>query len=534
MKKYVIIFITSLVICALIACSDNSNSIGNINYNNITLKSGNIVGAKALAVASKSSKTTRTAITRGDGNKDNSSHNNSTATATDALYKLSDDGKFIEITYTFDVTFEDEDDPEAEKFTEKVQANLRISPNFIYNVGDDFLWLANCFYAIPNYDQMPEDAVKKALTSIRDEFNNAHHDSHGAHYLIRKSNGAMYEWSTANAAPYAMADGYNPPSMLGRWFHAIGKKMYVRDNFFYPNPYYGNPFCTGRVVCISDNGSSLNYTEVIPASQKVTSILPAGKNLGVICADENNYPVPYIFFTASNTLVPLETSNLSRSSGVGTCWSLLSVGGELYAMSNYKRGDANEGGNMLRFYKINYGNGQASVGEQVAELEASIDWNDDKFFGTGASTTANTFTFFAQDYRNNWRATINTFSPDTKEVRTRYLPDHYNDNSNFYIEGIACNEVTDKGFYVCDLSKDQAEYVALDWSNASNWQSKVESMEYVHFEAAFMAVKYEITTTDKQQITAWVPITGESAGKVSIFTDDNGDPNLIINVLLSL
>lgn len=48
---------------------------------------------------------------------------------------------------------------------------------------------------------IPEGSVRKALSKIINEFNEAHHDRHGAHYLIRKSDGALFEWTIEAGAP---------------------------------------------------------------------------------------------------------------------------------------------------------------------------------------------------------------------------------------------------------------------------------------------------------------------------------------------
>ena len=55
-----------------------------------------------------------------------------------------------------------------------------------------------------------------------------------------------------------------------------------------------------------------------------------------------------------------------------------------------------------------------------------------------------------------------------------------------------------------------------------------------HFEAAFMALRYLGQTSDGKNLTFWAPVTGKSAGKLALMTDPEGDPNFVIQVLLSL
>ena len=51
------------------------------------------------------------------------------------------------------------------------------------------------------------------------------------------------------------------------------------------------------------------------------------------------------------------------------------------------------------------------VGNKIAEMNTSVGFNDDKFFGVGYATTAKTFSFFSQDSQNNWQTMVNTFDP---------------------------------------------------------------------------------------------------------------------------
>ena len=507
MKKILVLSTLILSLIFLFSCSgDGSGS--QIRVQSARLKSASISGAKALAVAHK---TETKAFTKADNS------------AADALYKVSSDGKFIEVTYTFDIEVEEGEGEEVQKVVRQVQAHLRIQPNFIFAVGDDWLWLANCYYYIPGYAEIEEGAVKKSLTQIRDQFNEAHHDSHGAQYLIRKSNGAMYAWENPDGAPYGMPDGYNPPSMLNDWFFAIGNKIYVREGGFHDQ--WGNK--NGRVICISDGGSSLNFSEVIPASEKVNHILP-GQNgvIGVICEDGQYYK-PKVYFPSSSRLVDL---TIPEGLVAETArWSLVSVAGKLYAVRNYHHPNGMEEPNKMGFYNVVISEGTATVGSLIAEREnAEVHYDSDQIM-VGAATNAATFTYI----QDGNPVKLYTFDPEEAEISVRNLPAHYPAAKGWYIDGIACNDANAQGFWVCDLSRDEAEYIALDWSGLPDYQSRVTSMVPVHFEAACMAEKYTGTTSDGDKLTFWVPVTGANAGKVTLLTMD-GDGGYDISVLLNM
>lgn len=543
MKKILSLFGIALTAIAFVACSDDStggggssNPYGNLSIKMAVANSSNIENSKALAVGRKNGGSSHVK-TRAVGDVE----------TVKSLLKVSDDMKFIEVNYTFDVEVVAKDEngneivleeptEEQEKVVqtmiERVNTSLRISPNFIFEVGD-YLWLSNCFYDIPGYGEMAEDPVKKILTKIRDDYNETHHDTHGGQFFIRKSDGAIFEWSIADGAPNSLGDGYNPQSMLNGWLHAIDNKIYVREGG-YNMDFHEGSYPNGRVLCITDKGSELNYEEIIPATfdgKGVAHILPAGSNLGVVCRENvydswtqttKWYPVPYIYNTSTKQLKPLSGIDVDEN----TRWSLITIAGEFYAVRNHHKANGVEEGdpNTLEFYSVDVNN--ATKGEKLYgfDVDVAVAFDDDKFFAKGFATTESTFKFIMSDdgqyppVRN-----MCIFDPHAAggDVFVTYpLPEHYSGSINDYIEGIGCCDVTKDGFYVCDLTKDAAEWVDLDWSDAGAYQNYPR--EYVHFEAANMSIKYEATTSDGK-ITLWVPITGEDRGKVTVFSDEKGN-----------
>lgn len=540
MKKILSLFGIALTAIAFVACSDDStggggssNPYGNLSIKMAVANSSNIENSKALAVGRKNGGSSHVK-TRAVGDVE----------TVKSLLKVSDDMKFIEVNYTFDVEVVAKDEngneivleeptEEQEKVVqtmiERVNSSLKISPNFIFNVGDNYLWLSNCWYEIPGYSEMEETPVKKILTQIRDGFNESHHDVHGGQYLIRKSDGALFVWDIANGAPSDLGDGYNPQSMLNGWLHAVGNHIYVREGGYEID--HNHP--SGRVLRITDKGSELKYEEIIPAEvdgYEVAHILPAGNNLGVVCREKNTkYPVPYIYNTSTNTLKPLTGIDVNGN----TRWSLITIAGEFYAVRNYHHPDGVDEPNRLDFYRVNVNN--ATLGEYVngmplvfgvngETMSIGISFDDDKFFAKGFATTESTLKFIIGDDGQTPPVHIMcTFDPQAEgenALTKRKLPEHYPGSINAYIEGIGCNDVTNDDFYVCDITKDAAERVDLDWSDAGAY--KDYPREYVHFEAANMSIKYEATTSDGK-ITLWVPITGENQGKVTVFSDEKGN-----------
>jgi hypothetical protein len=182
---------------------NNGGGGGSVSNTSLVFKAAkanntDITGAKAVAVGRKLGGNSASAkdMTRAEGD----------VKIINSLLKASDDMKFIEVKYTFDVEVavkdengkeedidkaSEEQKKEVKTIIERVNSSMRIVPNFIFNVGDNYLWLSNCRYEVPDYDQMEESPVKKILTTIRDDYNDSHRSTHGGQYFIRKSDGTL-------------------------------------------------------------------------------------------------------------------------------------------------------------------------------------------------------------------------------------------------------------------------------------------------------------------------------------------------------
>lgn len=549
MKKFFahLIVLVALTMGAFtfVACSDNSSGGSKNNYTiqvgSAAIVGSNIGGAKALAVASKSSSSTR-AVTRAS----------ETITNVDQLYKVSDDMKYIAINYTFDLDVEvdavDEDghvihDEEgnpvtAETIKKKISSSLQIQPNFIFNLGDDYLWLANCWYYVPGFEDMAEGAVKNALNKIRDSFNESHQSVHGGQFIINKNTGAFYTWEASEGAPTDFDDGYHKADENLGWLFQAGDNLYIREKGYR----LSNDYQPVKRLTIDSDGS-ISAQQVMGGEDRVARILATNEgHIGVIkreqVVDDNEtrlYPIPYVLIKGQNQPVPLETP-VGETPG-RTRWSLVSIGGTLYAASSYQRGDANHGANKVAFYHVNISGNRASVGERIAEqVDAGAAFNDDKWFGVGYATEGNTFTFFSQNQFENWKVYIYTFDPATGTINGRPLPEHYNDNMGFYVDGITYEGATSEGFWLCDLSKDEAEWISLDWSNATQWEAQVNksTMTVEHYEMGNMSLKYTARTNNGNSIVLWVPITGDNRGKVQVITDADGNANIDVKVVVNM
>ena len=105
-----------------------------------------------------------------------------------------------------------------------------------------------------------------------------------------------------------------------------------------------------------------------------------------------------------------------------------------------------------------------------------------------------------------------------------------------YVDGITYEGATSEGFWLCDLSKDEAEWISLDWSNATQWEAQVNksTMTVEHYEMGNMSLKYTARTNNGNSIVLWVPITGDNRGKVQVITDADGNADIDVKVVVNM
>ena len=108
----------AIILLSLSACNKDD-----VSGAKVTFRKANIAGAGMLAVA-------QGAATKAEGD---------VTVSPRALYSVSEDGTMVQVTYNVDVEGVDGE------VAETIQANLIISPGFIFPVGEGWLWLANCW-----------------------------------------------------------------------------------------------------------------------------------------------------------------------------------------------------------------------------------------------------------------------------------------------------------------------------------------------------------------------------------------------------
>ena len=507
MKK---IHFAAMILTAVLFVSCNKDGFdGNAK---VTFRKANIAGSNMLALAQGTGTATKAEGDISIGPK--------------ALYTVSEDGSMVEVSYNVDVEGTDGE------VAETIQANLIISPGFVFPVDEGWLWLANCHYDVKggweNYPTDGNKSARHALSKIINDFSAMYHDRHGAHYLIRKSDGALFEWTLEAGAPNGMDDGFKQPTFLNGWFHQLGKDLFVRTGGW---NYEGINGGLPSLIRLQDNGNTLDAVNVLGDNITCWKIYPAG---GTCLGGTFGYPganggMQGIIAPPSFEPVLLQVEASKES-------FLLSIGGKLYYADTYEKeieeGDGKDSWTRTvactDFYNLSVSASSVSLGNLICTFNGRVDPD-----GVYISTTDKLSWWGGNEYDG---AEIHTLDPKAGTVSTRKLPAHYPSNQGEYVDGVAYTIDGTAGYWECDLSKDAAEYVTLDWSSASEYQGKIVSgtLKLERFEAASLTLQFVAYLTNGTQLNFYTSVVGTDRGKIKTNVGSDGNAGMVVTTMVRL
>ena len=503
MKK--ILLGVMLVIAGSLLFSCNKDDMGGSGAK-VTFRKANIAGAEMLALAQG------TAPTKAEGD---------VTVGPKALYTVSKDGKMVQVTYNVDVEGTDG------SVAETIKANLIICPNFVFPVGEGWIWLANCHLdVIDGWENgtIPEGPARKALSNIINGFSETYHERHGAHYLIRKSDGAIFEWTIAAGAPDGMDDGFKQPTFLNGWFHQFGKDLYVKNGGWVEDGF------EPRLYRLKDNGNTLDAVNLLGDNIGCNGIWPAEDCLGVQFQYDGAWPFGIIAPPAFQPVL------LQEEAGKQT--SLVSIAKKLYLaeQSTQTRYEEDKFGNkipageadFINFYNLNVNSNSVSRGNLICSVEGSLP--DSK------SMISNTETLSWWAGNGAGGTKINTFDPKAGTLTSHNLPEHYPVAEIDYVNGVGYTMDGTAGFWECDLSKDAAEYITLDWSEASAFKNKIVpgTLKMDRFEAASLTIQFKAQMSDGTKLDFYAPVSGADRGKIKGTVSGQNNAGMTVTTMVRL
>ncbi len=500
MKK--VLIGTIMVLAAVLLASCEKDGPG--SKAKVTFKKANIAGAKMLAIAQGG------ASTKAEGDIN---------VGPKALYTVSEDGTMVQVSYNVEVEGVNGEVAEA------IRADLILSPGFIFPVGEGWLWLANCHYAVDGWESYPQGSKRSALSKIMNGFNDTYHERHGAHYLIRKSDGALFEWTIEAGAPDGMDDGFKQPTFLNGWFHQFGNDLYVKR---YGWAYDGGP--DHFLFRLQDKGNTLDAVNLLGTNIQCGGIYPADACLGVNLHYDGAGALGIIAppsFEPSLLALDIDSKNPF----------LLSIAGKLYLgintsetiTENYGKETFTREVDKTDFYRLNVSGNSITLGEKICSADGWIDGN-----GRALISSGETLSWWGGNGQGG--SMINTLDPNAGTISSRSLPAHYPDREDEYVDGKGYTADGTAGFWECDLSKDAAEYVTLDWSSAAEYQGKIVpgSLRLERFEAASLTLQFKASLTNGTLLDFYTSVVGADRGKIKTTVGSESNAGMVVTTMVRL
>ena len=511
MKNKSILLIALAVLLALLSSCDKD---GGASKAKVKFRKANIGDASMLALAQNQ------ISTKAEGD---------VAVGPKALYTVSEDGTMVQVTYNVDVEGADGE------VAETIQANLIISPNFIFPVGEGWLWLANCHLDVKDgwsNNTIPKGPARSAISKLINDFSAKYHERHGAHYLIRKSDGALFEWTLEAGAPNGMDDGFKQPTFLNGWFHQLGNDLFVKssgwmhDGMSDPN--------VPSLVRLQDKGNTLDAVNLLGNNIGCGTIFPSTDCIGA----ELFYPNAQgasLAILAPPSFAPVLLPD-DGSAGKNDQF-LLSVGGKLYLGVGQDvqitEGDGKEqwtrDGYRTDIFNLQISGSSVTKGSLICSYNDRLFWGGERFI----STTDKLSWWAGNEYDG---VMIHTFDLEAGTISSRRLPEHYPILQDSYVNDVGYAPDGTAGYWECDLAKDAAEYVTLDWSSASEYQSQIVPRTHVleRFEAASLTLQYSASLTDGTILKFYTSVVGNDRGKIKTSVGSTNNAGMVVTTMVRL
>ena len=479
---------------------------GKSDVHNIEFKRMHLDGVKALALASDGSDTQkaprRVHTADGDGEITYETHQ--------PVYSVSPDGTLVEITYTIECRGNGE-------VVEMVKANLRLVMQNIFTIGDDWLWLYDCYYEYPELDQLKEPYY----SIIKDKIDNFY-----GNFLVRKRDGALFYWDGRDGRPLYTNEGvpFYQQSDLNSVVECINGEIY--SNCWQQSHLIGR-----GLFRLKDKGSELEVTRMHNETLFSTSIAPDDRGIiGLdIFYDGTNGSSPGILFVNNLGIAAIEApENEPELQEVGELkWGFISVKNTLYAVACYYKYNRYK----ASFFTVRIDEAQtrAFADELIAKAEMAPNMSA---FGICRVSHKETFSWLDSGYKF-------TFDPQAKKVTEAALPEHYpSDYTDYYNDVAYVMGDGERAFYICDMAKDRAEEVTIDWSEYDAYKSKLATSTIKPFEEYNPRTQSFVKTAltmDGQKVTIMLDVAGDNKGKVRVYkAGDTSTAGQVISVMVRL
>ncbi|MBQ9602968.1 MAG: hypothetical protein IJR42_04070 [Paludibacteraceae bacterium] len=422
------------------------------------------------------------------------------------VYSVSEDGTLVEITYTIDARGNDGE------LVDMVKAHMRLAVKNIFAIGDEWLWLYDCHYDYPDLDKLQEPYHSMIKEIVEKNYCN---------FLVRRSDGALFYWDGRDGRP---------------WYNSRGVTFERQSDIYgvvecLKGEIYSNCWLTDAKMLyrLKDQGDELAVTTMLASTMYTTDIMPDTRGaLGLhIWYHDRGNMTPGVLFPdgpKDNNIVALNNTAIDArlQNNENVTVNIISVDNTIYAV--YGRDDIGS-----YFYSIELSESPSPTAK-AKELIAHT--TDHLYIKVGDPVVSKQKTMSFMEYGYKY-----TFDPQAKKITRATLPNHYPSNINAYYDDIAYVMRDDeKAFFICDLAKNVAEEVMIDFSaldndGTINRSSMRKFGDYNPATQSFTTTAYTMTG---KAVTVIVDVAGNNKGKARVIKSGDTTAGTVISVMLRL
>jgi len=483
------------VIVAAIGLTSCDSGGGGSKLKELEFKRMHLNGINTIALAK---------ITTDSPNKIRAAEGDTVYDMRDPVYSVSEDGTLVEITYTINCRGNGE-------IIEMVQAHMRLVMEYIYPIGDDWLWLYNCRYDYPELDQVAEPYRSMLAEKCNPLMSK--------HFLVRLSDGALFEWDY-DIMPYLAYDpegrpltGKRRPSDIYTIVESMKGEVYCVSEYGYARMLYQ----------LQDKGDYLNVRMMHENTLYFESIMPDQRGAigGEIGYSGGEWGWTYrtgVLFPNTLDIVAITPDPNDPLTLEAPDWYLTSINGTLYAIAVIR-------GYGTAFYSLELQESpvaSAKTGELLAELPGVETTG-------GVVSKSETLSWLGQGKKF-------TFDPKARKATQMDLPEYYPDKESEYYDDIAyVMHSSEQLFYICDLSKSAAEEVTIDWSEYEAYRSQIVTEKpFGKYDPSTQSFQKTAVTMNGKQLTVMVDVAGEHKGKARVYKAGETTAGQVISVMVRL
>lgn len=484
--------VLGIIVCAMlffVSCQDEPSS-----SSKLTFKGVNLNNAKALALVQEGNGSANAPrrMCADEGEQDEPT--------TKFLYTVDADGNMHVAFFYFN---------EVDSTTD-TQA-LRLSIENIFSVGDDYLWLYGCQYYCDNLDALPLD--KWGREFIQGEINASRNRPGHFNFLLRKTDGALFNLSNINVVPLdwegkIKIEGFelttsNELKQYGL-VSQVGKELYWAIGNY-----------QGGLCKLVDNGRTMDLVG-LDYHANIAYVIGDGQgHLGTVLSYSSNVPTNPAFINGNYANL---VQGLPNEMGYPR---MHYIGGKYLISQGYNWNGSEE----PAIYSVSFDGGTANATKCVAG-DALPEYG----YGHPVVVEGSTYSWLTND---GYSTFIKTFDSNTLSFSTEKLPEgfpswerDYDEEGNAY--SVDFEKQTDMSYIdVYNLPTRTKTRHDIDRSAVPQFNA----WEDLRYDKGSKAVIEVVILADGSTVSLITPVNGEGAFKTVVMGSEASGTAVVATIV---